>query len=125
MSQMFTGIDALTERLSYQAKRHAVLSSNIANAQTPGYRPQDLSFDQALGKAQRLTRTDAQHLNASGLTEPCEVFDDTAVEPGNDGNAVSMERQMAKLAANSIRFNALAEMVSRRMAIIRYAAGER
>ena len=124
MSDLFTNVNFLTRGLTYQGIRHAQLTANIANAQTPGYRPKDVSFQRSLALAERLTRTNEEHLDTPGSSGPMRVYDDAVIEPGNDGNAVNMERQMAKLSANGIRYRAIGEMINRRLAALRYAAND-
>ena len=41
-------IDQLSRGLTYATARHLVLARNIANSETPGYRPRDLVFDDYL-----------------------------------------------------------------------------
>jgi len=119
---LFTDFSQLLPGLDYHLKRHAVLSSNVANAETPGYRPLDLTFDSYLSEAQSMRCTHEEHVTESGLGEfEIDVIDDTSVAAGNDGNTVSMEREMAKVVANSIRYRANVEILSRRMALLKYA----
>jgi flagellar basal-body rod protein FlgB len=123
MSTIHSTVALLERSLDYHNKRHSVIASNIANVQTPGYRPRDVSFSDALSRAGRLTRTHGMHLPVSPDSPTgMPVFDDAAVQPGIDGNAVSMERQMAKMTANSLRYRAIAELISRRIGMLRYAA---
>jgi flagellar basal-body rod protein FlgB len=120
---LFDSFSTLEQGLAYQLRRHELLTSNVANAQTPGFQPQDLRFTLALDRAQQLTRTHAAHLNVGGGADAGhELFVDATVTPGNDGNGVSLERELAKMTANGIRFRALAEMVSRRLGLLHYAA---
>ena len=127
MSGLFAPL-RLTERaLEYHLARHQVVASNLANAQTPGYRPNDLAFEDALEQAGGMVATHKRHIGAK--LEPGEQmvtrsYEDVGVAPGVNGNAVSVDRQMAKLAANSLRFRAAAEMISRRLGMMRYAASD-
>lgn len=122
MKTLFDGLSTLERSLEYQLRRQELLTANIANAQTPGYQPQDLRFDLALDRAQQLACTHRGHLGAGGASViGHETFVDAAVTPGNDGNGVSVERELAKMTANGIRFRALAEMVSRRLGLMHYA----
>jgi flagellar basal-body rod protein FlgB len=120
---LFGEIGATTRGLGFHRDRHELLASNIVNANTPGYRPVDLRFKEALDGAVGMQATDSRHFGLSGgHTREREVYDDSSVAPSLDGNAVSLERQMSKLMANSIRFNATATLLNRRLAMIRYAA---
>lgn len=125
MIDLFANMTALQHSLDYHLARHGLLSSNIANAETPGFRPLDLSFQAYLSRADEMRVTDSKHLpgGADGGYRMA-VFEDPSGSPGNDGNGVSTEREMAKLAANSLRYRAAAEMLSRRLALLRYAAND-
>jgi len=88
-------------RLAWVDQRQKLLAHNVANASTPGFQPRDASpFAAALaGPAGVLARTDAGHLggssDAGGSTQ--------ARGPGraSNGNAVSVEDQLAKVADTS------------------------
>jgi len=123
MIDLFSDLNMLQHSLDYHLKRHGLLTSNIANSETPGYIPQDLSFRATLARASDLRGSDARHLGVSDESRfGSAVFPDPSGPPGNDGNAVSLERETAKLSANSIRYRSAAEILSRRMALLRYAA---
>ncbi len=110
---------ALAERrLGWLEQRQRVLAQNVANADTPGYRPRDLSaFGRALGAAAPdLARTAAAHLEprgsgAAGRARP----DRAAVEVSPDGNAVSLDREALKIAETD-QAHALALALHRRYA---------
>ena len=44
-------ISVLENALDFRAERHRHLASNLANAETPGYRPTDIKFEEALKNA--------------------------------------------------------------------------
>ncbi len=123
MSGIYDGINQLGGAMSFHRERHTVLAGNVANQDTPGYRPADLQ--RVVGaEAGTLARTDPRHLTASGTPGHGQVIDDGGQLVGPDGNAVALERELAKIDANRVRYNASAELVSRRLALLRYAAGD-
>lgn len=125
MIDLFANLAALQRSLDYHLQRHALLAANVANTETPGYRPLDLSFDAYLSRAGEMQSTDPAHLGASSTDRfQTAVFDDSTTSAGNDGNTVSLEREMAKLSANSVRYRAATEMISRRLALLKYAASD-
>ncbi|MBK1661741.1 flagellar basal body rod protein FlgB [Paracraurococcus ruber] len=93
---------ALAERrLAWLDARQRVLSQNIANADTPGYRPRDLSdfsrlVMQRAGPAVAMARTDDQHL--APARDPRARPDRAAVEASPNGNRVSLDREALKVA---------------------------
>lgn len=131
MSDMFRGVDSLRNALDYQVSRHNVLASNIANAETPGFRPQELLRDsekQPLGTLP-LEVTSKGHVGGvpgagHGEEPEYQVREDRTAQPGANGNSVSLEHEMAKLAANDIRFEGGVKIVSHKLAMLRYAAND-
>ena len=124
MKPLFDTVDRLGNALSFHRERHSVLASNVANVDTPGYKPFDLERPPAPGDAQALATTDAQHISTAqpGAGEP-QVFEDPG-EAGPDGNAVQLERELSKIDANRVRYGACAQLVTRRFALLRYASGD-
>lgn len=93
-----------SQRMSWLGARQAVISENIANADTPNYRAKEISgFDQMLQArtpTQGLAVTDAQHIRTTAST-PAGVrveTDETAWESALDGNNVALEQQTIKSA---------------------------
>jgi flagellar basal-body rod protein FlgB len=119
----FSTIDNLQSALTYHRERHTVLAGNIANLDTPNYRPQDLARI-APGQPESLAVTSEGHIGSSTSSETITTFDDGGLQPGPDGNAVSLERELAKIDANRTRYSTTAELVSRRLAMLKYAAGD-
>jgi flagellar basal-body rod protein FlgB len=93
---------ALAERrLHWLDRRQAVLAGNIANADTPGFRPRDLTPFQARLRAVMqppLARSNPAHLagraGAAGDARP----DRQVAEAVPDGNAVSLDREAVRMA---------------------------
>ena len=50
--------------------------------------------------------------------------EEQVVSPGNDGNAVSLEREMSKVAANNIRYEGAVRIVRSQLGLLRYAAND-
>lgn len=109
--------------MTYHRERHSVLAGNIANLDTPGYRPLDLTRPNP-GDATQPTITDEHHIALTTTSDVVKSFDDGGPMQGADGNAVSLERELAKIDANRARYATAAELVSRRLALLRYAAGD-
>lgn len=116
-------VDTLQAALTFHRERHTVLAGNVANLDTPGYRPVDLNRNVA-GDAQSLATTHDGHIAQTTGTDIVTSFDDGGSMQGADGNAVSMERELAKIDANRARYATNAELVTRRLALLRYAAGD-
>lgn len=128
MSEMFSAVSQLHQALDFHARRHNVLSSNVANTDTPGFQPQELqradegSFEATL----RMAATAQGHIpvGAEGGGDMVVASPERSVRPGLDGNAVSLEREMSKLAANDIRYEGATKIVSLQLGALRYAASD-
>lgn len=114
--------------LDYHSNRHNVLASNIANVNTPGFRPKELLRVEAeeFKNTLPLVRTEHEHFVNAGLPEihDLTVVPDESNIGGLDGNNVSLEREMSKLEANDLRYQSAARLVSRHLAMLRYAAND-
>jgi flagellar basal-body rod protein FlgB len=116
-------VDTLQQALTYHRERHTVLAGNVANLDTPGYRPLDLNRT-APSDALPLAMTGEGQSTTSPSTELVTSFDDGGAMQSADGNAVSLERELAKIDANRTRYATSSELVTRRLAMLRYAAGD-
>ena len=124
----------LEKSLEMRSKRNTLIASNIANRETPGYRAQDLVFEQALDKALHSDRpgplrvTDEHHFD--GVTrEPLEGVDGQIInshnpDPRTDGNTVNLDKEMAKLAENQLMFQATVRAVNWRLGALKAAITE-
>lgn len=126
MSEIFATVSALREALDYHTRRHNVLAGNLANVDTPGFKPFELlrASEAATEVNMPLTRTNAGHVQPAGIESATRgrTVEDRTVPAGADGNAVSLEHELSKLAANDIRFRTAAAIVKSRLAILRYVA---
>jgi flagellar basal-body rod protein FlgB len=122
--------------LRARAARHEVLSANIANADTPGYRPRDLEFNALMRAAvesaeggtgdmtPRADRPVSAGLDLQSAIYQPEYPDSRHGEDRLDGNAVSLDRQMALMTENSLGYETSLTLLSRGLAVLRYAIGE-
>ena len=80
------------------AQRQSVISSNIANANTPGYKSKDIeSFDEVMRKSLPMTVTDGQHLSSEDGSKVLSQDDDASkAEVLVSGNDVSLEQEFLK-----------------------------
>ena len=125
MKTLFDSVDRLGDALTFHRDRHAVLAGNLANVDTPGYQPLDLErLDPTTTPTIPLARTSQGHLDGGGAALPAGTVSvaDPSPNPSADGNAVDLERELAKIDANRVRYGTSSELVSRRMALLRYTA---
>jgi flagellar basal-body rod protein FlgB len=115
-------IGALNTSMNLRLMNQNVISGNIANADTPGYKAQSMEFEQAL--------RDVLNPNPAGParkgTEPVtpEVFDDPNGVESLDGNTVDRAAEMAKLAENQLLYDASVEMIRKKLGMLKYSISE-
>lgn len=124
MKVLLDSVDQIAEAMTFHRERHAVLAGNVANIDTPGFAPRDLIAPEAAEGAAPLERTNAAHLQAPVESASGEVIEDPNGEARQDGNSVSLERELAKIDANRLRYAVASQLVSKRLALIRYTAGD-
>lgn len=115
--------------LDLRSRRHELILSNIANADTPGYKAFDLMVEEAMEKQDtsqhgvRLVRTDPRHLPVGhdNLNEvrPQMVQASSQATLRGDGNTVDMEREMTHLASNQLLYRASAQIVAKKFQALR------
>ncbi len=102
----------------YTVDRHSLLTGNIANIETPGYKAKEATFEAALQaalpdkNALKMVRTDKRHLptyDASGKVSPQVVI----------GGDVDLDKQMAKLAENNLKYNTMVQLLNRKYRAVR------
>ena len=121
-------LSMLRTRMQWHQERQQVLAQNVANADTPNYRPLDLVEQKmqlgAPGPTPlRLARTDPLHL--AGFTDAGDFPNNPnqyQVRPA--GNAVNLEDEMMKVAANQMDYQAATQLYSRSMGLLKTAIGK-
>ena len=117
---IFNAMRSVESSLDYHLDRQGVLASNVTNADTPNYRSKDLVFSESLTNASSLIQTMEGHVQGSENPR-YQVL--TSREPQNlDGNGVRLEKAMAQLAGNTIRYNQGIELTRKKLGLLRYAA---
>ena len=114
-TQDLTLMRALTAKMGWVEERQKVIAQNIANADTPGYRPQDLkpidfksllknSTSSASINASGLATTSGKHISSSGTPSGAGKYptswEKNPYEVSPVGNAVVLEEQLLKMNQN-------------------------
>ncbi len=119
-------IGALNTSLNLRLMNQNVISSNIANADTPGYKSKAMEFESVLRDVLNPNPNVVEGRRLTG-TEPVEpeIYEDpnTGVE-SLDGNTVDRADQMAKLAENQILYDSSVEMLKKKLGMLKYAISE-
>jgi len=114
---------ALAKSLEGTSKRQKAISSNIANAETPGYIREDVEFRGALSAAVDGPANGPSKAQGIDEVHPRNVYDPTRPVNAN-GNNVDIEHEMAELARNSLEFESSARMLSLKIRMLRSAISE-
>ncbi|SRR5579884_95617 len=123
-------IGLLAQALDLRSEKHRVITANIANQDTPGYKATEVNFKEALQSAFEssplvLSQTDPAHLSpvgsASGVSH-------ATISPQSsqrlDGNTVNAEKEMTKLAENTLYYTATTQIISSKFKAIENAIRE-
>ena len=119
----------LRTRLDQLSERQRLISENIANASTPGYRPRDLDtagFERMLasaagGRGLAMARTNAAHMSPSGSAST-RVVTRNDTETTIDGNAVILEEEMARAAETRMSFETGIALYQKGLELVRLAS---
>jgi len=97
------------EALQLRARRGEVLGSNLANADTPGYKARDLDFRSALSDATAhstttMATTQQGHIRPQGRVGGAHLLYRTPNQSSLDGNTVDTQVEQNKFAENAVRY---------------------
>ena len=106
----------LERAISGAAQRQTALASNIANANTPNYKPRDVDFHSALQAA--FASGDRNRVATAGFAQTTQ---DDVMRP--DGSGVDVDVESAKMAQNGLEYQALIQVARGRIDIIESAMG--
>ncbi len=129
---MFTRSDQIKmAAMDLRLERQQVLNSNIANAETPGFRAIGFDFEeqlQALSSDEEsgpMRATDPRHFRSDLVeadgTLQAEVYVRPNESVGQDGNTVDIDQEMSQIAQNQILYRATAELINKKLATLKYA----
>jgi len=122
-------MQALAASLKYRQLRQELIASNIANAETPGYKAKKIDFEEALARAldtddqMNMKVTDGKHFNVGNggfknLQPEIVESDDGIVS--QDGNTVDRDKELAEMAENKIMYDASVQLLNKKLALLKY-----
>ena len=103
---------ATTQALDASSLRQQVISHNLANVNTPGFKRQEVVFEDRLSRALAQQKTPGGRAIGepiSGIHASVTTVNDTGERA--DGNNVNIEEENVKLAINTLRFETLSQSV--------------
>ncbi|MBF0362652.1 MAG: flagellar basal body rod protein FlgB [Oligoflexia bacterium] len=123
-------IKAIAASMNFRLMRQNIISSNIANSETPGYKAKKIDFEEALQRAldvdgaEELQVNNQRHYNvgSGGFNnlQP-EIYDDPNGVVSEDGNTVDRDAEMSAMAENKIMYDASVQLLSKKLGVLKYA----
>lgn len=115
----------LERALTVRTEKHQRLAHNLANIDTPGFRPVDVDFEASLAAAtaEGAATTRAGHIG-HGPDGPVVESRGSESAPTADGNTVDLDRTMAALAENGTQYSSTTKFVQKRLALLRYVSSD-
>jgi flagellar basal-body rod protein FlgB len=122
----------LRTKMQWHQKRQRLLAENVANSDVPNFKPRDLvapRFDargESVGSigTLALARTSPDHIEPSGSGDSFDRKRKAGFETRPSGNAVSLEGEMTKLAANQMYYQAVTQLYTKSLRLLNIAIGK-
>lgn len=125
-------IRVLDKVLELRSQKHQCISSNIANAETPGYSRIGMDFEKGLREAVSGTGQAVSHPNhiPNLPNRQIDLFEATFYRKKDrsgigDGNSVNMEQEMVDLSVNQIRFESAILSLNKKFSMLKYVIQEK
>lgn len=110
----------LFEQLNFRGEKQKVISSNIANINTPDYKTKDLVFEDELNNKMnnslQMNLTSSKHMTTIGnnlANANPKLVEVKGLQEQNDGNNVNLDTQMSEMSKNKILFDAIQSSIKR------------
>jgi flagellar basal-body rod protein FlgB len=124
-------LTALRTKMQWHQERQRVLAENVANSDTPSFKPRDLvdpkidvtGASAGVGSL-AMVRTSTSHIIPSGAPESFNQNSNTGFETRPAGNAVNLEDEMLKSADNQMDYAAVTSLYSSRLHLLKVAIGK-
>ncbi|MBF0224210.1 MAG: flagellar basal body rod protein FlgB [Desulfobacterales bacterium] len=113
----------MEKALNILSQRNKIISGNIANMDTVGYKPKDLDFKKTLEKelqnpSGNLYRTNNKHFQS------IDSFHKTVISDNGTNDTVDIDKEMSNLLENNIMYRSTVEMLLRKMTMVKHAITE-
>ncbi len=132
-----TTLARLERALDVRLVRQNVLSTNVANVDTPGFKPKDVDFTASMVAIEGAARDGggvSQPSSPTAFSSPAEssslaerelpIVDVPAGGASFDGNTVDLDRTMVAMAENALQYSAAARAAGKKLALLRYVASD-
>ena len=124
-------LSALEAVMDYRLKNENVIASNIANANTPGYKAKELLFEDALRSVLdlesevHLKTTDGKHIKGgAAFADSPMIVEQVNNVKSMDGNTVDTNEELVRMAENQLIYTAAADLAKKKYGMLKYAITE-
>jgi flagellar basal-body rod protein FlgB len=113
-------INLIEKALNIRTSYHKVISGNMANVETPGYKEKDLDFAKEIDRA----------IHSGTINGAADRNIEITENSGNDGlssidgNTVNLENQTVKLTENQVMFHSLIQIAAKRFSMMKFLISE-
>ena len=129
------GMVRMERFMDLAVRRQKLISSNLSNVDTPGYKTVDIDFEQELqsqmagstGQGISMAVTDTRHLTTSSGGQgglPAQAREVEGLTLRNDLNNVNIDREMSELSTNAMKFSAVSQMIAGKFRTLKAAITE-
>lgn len=123
---------ALERAIDLRMRAHEVHTTNIANADVPGYKAKKIDFDARMRDALEVmnsetttTQVQREQLAKEGLGNVApDIYEDPLARLGGDGNSVDMEREQAEVAKNTIAYETAVQLLNKKFLLSKQVLSE-
>jgi len=124
-------LNNLQSVLDLRAQQHALTATNLANAETPGFHAREINFEKVLANAMDdrpgggVRMAHARHIgHPTGNVQSPRIEESQPAPWVENDNSVVVDREMAKMAENSLLYGAITKSLSKRLQLLRFAASD-
>ena len=112
-------MNLIEKALNIRSSCHKVISGNIANVDTPGYKEKYLDFRKEMDRAMR---HDGMGVTGSSV----EIMENQSNDglTSIDGNTVNVENEIVKLTENQVMFQSLVQVAAKRFSMMKFLISE-
>lgn len=130
MANFAQHVAVLSQALDFRTQRHQVLASNIANADTPGYKARDFEFKSAMQNALgarsvsggvSMSLTSAGHMPSNSAAGAGAMMYRVESQSSADGNTVDMDVERSQITDNALQYQILTQLISSKFQGLRNA----
>lgn len=125
--------NALSASIYFRLLNHNLISSNIANVETPNFKAKKMDFEDILSRAidlESFKKMDIQkdshyvlHGNQLKNLKP-NIYDNPNGKVSKSGNTVDLEQEMTALAENTLLYKAALQLINKKIAALKYVITE-